>query len=227
MTFVTAEIGANWLGDFELLEFLVVASKKANINAIKLQALTPEILARHQELTYYESASVNQNNINEIDRICRKHHMEWYCTPTSPDHVELLEPFVNRYKIRTADNENKELCDKVFATGKRVIISSQRPLKYNDERIKNLYCIPRYPTQFEEHNFNLMQEFDGFSNHCLNPLVMLKAVMLGAKYLEFHLTPTKDVFTLDNHVSYTIEQFIEVNRWISLWNLKTRKVLSS
>jgi len=226
MIFVTAEIGANWLGDYELLEFLVIACKKANINAIKLQSLTPEIISRHPELTYYESASVSPDNIEEIDKICKTHNLEWYCTPTHPDHIEFLDPYVNRFKIREKDNQNKELCDKVFATGKRVIISSQKPLKYNDERIKNLYCIPRYPTQFEEHNFNLMQKLDGFSNHCLNPLVMLKAVMLGAKYLEFHLTPTKDIFTLDNHVSYTIEQFIEVNRWISVWNAKFVKVPS-
>lgn len=226
MTFITAEIGANWLGDFELLEWMVIACKKANIDAIKFQSLTPEIIAKHPELTYYQDSSVGPGNIEQIDQICKKHYLEWYCTPTHPDHVEFLDPYVNRYKIRTADCENKELCDKVFGTGKRVIISSQKLLRYDDERIKNLYCIPRYPTYFEEHNFNLMQHFDGLSNHCLNPLVMLKAIMLGAKYLEFHLTPTKDIFTLDNHVSYTIEQFIEVSRWISIWNAKIIKVAS-
>jgi len=227
MSFVTAEIGCNWMGDFKLLEYLVIFCKKANINAIKLQSLTPEIISRHPELTWYEFASVSEKNIEEIDRICRKHHMEWYCTPTHKDHIKFLDKFVNRYKIRTIDADNKELCDAVFATGKKVIISSQKPLKYNDKRIKNLYCIPRYPVQFEEYNFHFMRQFDGFSCHCINPLAILKAVMLGAEYIEFHITPTKDMFIIDNHISYTPEQMTEIMRWISIWEKQKIQLLSS
>ena len=218
MTFVTAEIGANWAGDYQLLEFLIIQCKKMNISAVKLQALSPKLLERHFELPYYSESSVNSENIEKIDKLFKKHNLEWYCTPTIPAHVDMLEPYVNRYKIRCADSNNKKLCDKVFGTGKKVIISSTRPLKYDDKRIKNLYCVPRYPTRFEEHNFNLMKKFDGFSNHCSNPLAILKAVLLGLKYIEFHMTPTHDIFMLDNHVSFTPEQAIEILRWISIYN---------
>ena len=68
-----------------------------------------------------------------------------------------------------------------------------------------------------------MRKFDGFSNHCLNPFAMLKAVMLGAKYIEFHLTPTKDMFILDNHVSYTPEEATELMRWFKLWELSHKE----
>lgn len=223
MTFVTAEIGTNWMGDFDLLEFLVISCKKSGVNAIKLQALSKELIQRHDELPWYSKSSVNRENIESIDKICKKHHMEWYCTPTYPEAVDFLEPYVNIYKIRTLDADNKKLCDMVFNTGKQVIISSPKPLRYDDKRIKNLYCIPRYPTQFQDHNFNLMRKFDGFSNHCLNPMAILKSVMLGAKYIEFHLTPTRDQFILDNHVSFTPEESIEIMRWIRLWDLSQKE----
>ena len=218
MIFVTAEIGCNWIGDFDLLEYLVKYCKTIGINAVKLQALSPEILARHEELPSYSKSSVNSTNIKAIDKICKKHHMEWYCTPTYPEAVDFLEPYVNMYKIRSADTENKNLCDMVYNTGKKVLVSSLKPLKFDDKRIINLYCIPKYPTQFQDHNFNLMRKFDGFSNHCLNPMAILKAVMLGAKYIEFHITPTKDMFIIDNHVSYTPEEATEIMRWIMIWN---------
>ena len=223
MVFITAEIGTNWMGDYNLLEYLVKYCKRIGINAIKLQALSPELLERHSELPWYPKASINRENIASIDKICKKNHMEWYCTPTYAESIDFLEEYVNIYKIRTLDNENKQLCDRVFNTGKKVIISSQKPLRYDDKRIINLYCIPRYPTQFQEHNFNLMRKFDGFSNHCLNPMAILKAVMLGAKYIEFHITPTKDMFILDNHVSFTPEEATEIMRWISVWTLSHKE----
>jgi len=218
MTFITAEIGVNWAGDYQLLEFLIIQCKKMNINAIKLQALTPELIKRHKELTYYASSSVNPDNIDRISELFKRYEFEWYCTPTEPQHVKMLEPYVNRYKIRCADSNNKKLCEAVFSTAKKVIISSTRPLRYDNKMIKNLYCVPRYPTSFEEHNFELMKQFDGFSNHSKNPLVLLKAVMMGLEFIEFHITPTNDIFLLDNHVSFTPEQVNEFMRWISIYN---------
>jgi len=228
--FITAELGCSWVGDFGTLESLIRWSKTAGCDAVKLQALSPEIIKRHPELTWYKHASVNYENVMQIDDICKHYEIEWYCTPTFPKAVEMLEPYVNKYKIRTLDNNNKKLCDAVFGTGKQVIISSEKPLRYDDKRIKNIYCIPRYPVDFHEYNYNIIKSFDGFSNHSDNPLAIFKAVEMGAEYIEFHLTPTRDLFLLDNKVSFTYLEMIEIIKWIrnhESWNNSTGKSIES
>ncbi len=230
MVFITAELGTTWQGDFISLVELVDSCKKMGFDAIKLQALNEEKLARHTELSYYKKASVTKENINEINEICTRLQIEWYCTPTYPEAVDFLEPFVNRYKISVHDSTNLKLLDKVFSTGKEVIISSEKPLKDikgKATRVKNLYCIPKYPTKYEEINFEIISQFDGFSNHCINPLAMLQAVERKIKYLEFHITSSRDHFLIDNNVSFNLLEAYDVVRWIRYyesWNNSPGKI---
>lgn len=232
MTFVTAELGTNWKGNFDILERMASACKDAGVDAVKLQALSPELLARHMELDYYTRASVNEKNIAMIDKIMRDIGIEWYSSVTYPDAVDFLEKYSNIYKIRVVDSENITIIDKCAESLQRLkkaqvqrtklIISSLRPLsqaiydKYPDTDIVNLYCIPRYPTAWGEINFNMLKnpEFEGYSNHCRNPLAILKAVRLGAKYVEFHLTDNPDDFVLDNPVSLSYSEMREVMQWL-------------
>ena len=227
MVFVTTEIGCNWLGHFTVLENIIRACKLAGVDAVKFQALSPEILSRHNEIPGYKNASINYENISQVDTLCKKYNLEWYATVTYPEAVTMLDPYVNKYKIRSKDNENKKLKDVCFNTGKTVFISSTYPHKHNSARIKNLYCIPKYPTTYADYNFNLIKQFDGFSSHCLNPLAILTAVEEGAKYIEFHVTPTQDIFIIDNKVSLSFIEMIETVKWIrkyESWNNITSEI---
>ena len=49
MVFITAEIGVNWDGDFNLAERMMVEAKKADWSAVKFQAFTEEIIKDHPE----------------------------------------------------------------------------------------------------------------------------------------------------------------------------------
>jgi len=118
------------------------------------------------------------------------------------------------YKIRCIDNQKTELINDCIATKKKVIISSLRPFDKMFKQIINLYCIPRYPVPFGEYNFDMIHLFDGFSNHCKNPLAVLYAVSRGAKYIEFHVTPTLTTFCIDNSVSFDMNETFEIMRWI-------------
>ena len=214
MIFVTAEIGCNWLGSLSALQNIITACKLAGVNAVKFQALSNKILSRHKEIPRYKLGSITFENIKQVDELCKRNKIEWYCTVTYPKAVEMLEPYVNKYKIRCLDSENKKLKDACFNTGKTVFISSTYPHKHNSARIKNLYCIPKYPTEYSDYNFNLMDQFDGFSNHCENPLAILTAVERGAKYIEMHVTPSKDIFLIDNKVSFSFVEIFEIMRWV-------------
>lgn len=215
MTFIVAELGTNWDGDLHKLKELVKDCAFAGVDAVKLQALSQDLLARHPELKYYKDSSVNKSNIGEIDQICRDYGVPWHCTITDISQIDLLKTYLNTAKIRAADCEKLDLVQATVDAFKSVIISSPRPLYYKGN-IVNLYGIPKYPTEFGEINFDMIQLMNGYSNHCMNPLAIFRAVRLGAQMVEIHVTPSRDEFHLDNKVSYTVNEIKEIIAWTRL-----------
>jgi len=183
------------------------------IDRVKFQCLSKWKIDRHPELDWYGDASVTKDNIEKIDRICHNHHIKWFATPYYKEAVDLLEPYVDMYKIRYGDRLNREIIDKCLHTHKKVIISTDRPIQSPDYT-HEIYCIPKYPTDFGEINFDMVRTMKGYSNHCLDPLAILKAHRLGAEYIEFHITSDSSKFTIDNKVSFNFGQLEEIMKWI-------------
>jgi len=216
LTFVTLEIGTSWRGDFGILEQIIKMAKYSNVDAIKFQSLSKELIERHDELKYYKSASLDKSNIVQIADMCDVYDMEFYSTVTYPEAVDFLDEYVKRYKIRCVDCFNEQIGKELKATNKEIIVSSVRPLANINGKIKNLYCIPRYPVEFNEINFDILKKFDGYSNHCKESLALFKAVLEGIEYLEFHITPSASTFLIDNSVSFSLIQTSDIMRIIRL-----------
>lgn len=210
----TAELGTNWRGDFETLERMVKKCAEAGIAAVKLQALSEELIKRHSELAYYRDSVVNEKNIKQIDKICSEYGIFWYATVMEENHMKLLHDYTSYAKIRHADSSNDMLIGSACDYFERVFVSSSLPLENKDPKIVNLYCIPQYPTEYGSINFEMITRMDGYSNHCLNPLAIFRAARLGAKYIEFHITDSREEFALDNKVSLIYEEVKEVLAWI-------------
>jgi len=211
-----AEIGTNWNGDFAKLDHMVNRCKLADMDCVKFQALSKELVLRHPELRWYGSASISPENVDKVDDICRHYDIEWFCTPCYPEAVKFLNPSVIKWKIRHADNQKKDIIDACLETNKPVYISVSRPddIDYKDKNIHKIYCIPKYPTDFGELNFDMIRELEGYSNHCLDPLAILRAVRYNAQYVEFHISPHIGSFSLDNKVSFSFEQMKEIMKWV-------------
>jgi len=215
MVFIVAELGANWRGDFEVLKRMALRCHRAGVSAVKLQALSQDLLDRHPEWDWYSNASVTPENIQEIDDNMQACGMEWFVTPCYAQAVDFIDPYVKRFKIRSADNKNQAIFDACRNTGKKIYCSVDRPPVGKMQNVVDyIYCIPKYPTEFGELNFDMIKLLKGYSNHCLDPLACLKAVRYGAEYLEFHLTDNKDDFAIDNKVSFSYSQMEEIMKWI-------------
>lgn len=216
MTFVVAEIGVNWDGDFELAKDMMKYAKSSGCNAVKFQSFNEEIVRNHHERSKLMKSSINERNIEIINELAKSIGIEWFCTPMYPEAVDLLDPFVNRFKIRLSDSkpllENKtfRLFENVLKTGKQIFISCQtspRGTKYfTHPNIKWLYCLPKYPCDFVDLDFRQIKDFDGYSNHCPHFLAPLAASILGAKILEIHITSDKSKNFLDNNVSFDYDE---------------------
>ena len=208
---IVAEVSTNWLGDFEILDDMLKVCSDCGVDAVKFQSLSQWKIDRHPELDWYEKCSVTKENIGEISDICDNYSMDWFVTPFYPEAVDFLDEHVSMYKIAYADRNNTELIYKCQETGKPVYVSTDRILDLSTYQI---YCIPQYPTEYGSINFEMIAMMDGYSNHCMDPLAVLKAHRMGAGYIEIHITPDSSRFTMDNKVSYNLGQLEEIMEWI-------------
>lgn len=226
MTFIISEIGVNWDGDFKLVEEMMSKSKEIGCNAVKFQSFNEDIVSKHPEKKRLMKASISKSNIKEIENISKSIGIEWFSTPMYTEAVELLDPFVNRFKIREFDsrqlikNKSSEIMDKILETNKEVIISSQISPKncsyYKNQKIKWLYCIPKYPCKLNEFDFKKINEFNGFSNHCTHILAPITASILGAEIIEIHITSDKSKKFVDNNVSFNYNELETIVNHIRL-----------
>ena len=226
MVFIVAEIGVNWDGDSELVSRMMKEAKDSGCNAVKFQAFQEETVRNHPQKKKLMKSSISEFNIDTINDISKSIGIEWFCTPMYPEAIELLDPYVKRFKIRSYDsksilaNQQTELLEKILATKKETIIScNESPRKtkfYGDSKIKWLYVVPKYPCQLEDINFKNLKDFDGYSNHCPLVIAPLTAVILGAKIIEVHITADKTKNYIDNNVSFNYSELNELAQQIRL-----------
>jgi N,N'-diacetyllegionaminate synthase len=219
-----AEIGVNWDGDFDLAKEMMLHAKKTGCNAVKFQAYTNEMVKDHPQKSRLENCSVTKENVNKISTIAKNVGIEWFCTPMYPEAVDFLNPFVSRFKIREHDgrelleNKSTPLLDKVFATDKEVIVSTQYSTNNctYKKNVKWLYCVPKYPCVLEDLDFKSLDEYDGFSNHCRQIIAPITAAILGSKIIEIHISANRTLDYIDNNVSFDFNELSEIVSQIRL-----------
>lgn len=224
MSFIVAEIGVNWDGDFDLAKEMMLHAKKTGCNAVKFQAYTNEMVKDHPQKKRLENCSITKENVNKISTIAKNVGIEWFCTPMYPEAVDFLNPFVSRFKIREHDgrelleNKSTPLLDKVFATDKEVIVSTQYSTKNctYKKNVKWLYCVPKYPCVLEDLDFKSLDEYDGFSNHCRQIIAPITAAILGSKIIEIHISANRTLDYIDNNVSFDFNELSEIVSQIRL-----------
>jgi len=218
--FIVSEIGVNWNGNLILAEEMIKKSKEAGANAVKFQCFNAEIVKNNPHQKELLKSSITTSNIDAINNISKKIGIEWFCTPMYSDAVSLLDPYVDRYKIRTADsvpiiqNEKSPLFESVLETGKEIMISSQKSpdncIQYGNKKISWLYVVQKYPCNFSDLDFSKIKKFDGYSNHCPYIIAPLTAAILGSKIIEIHITSDKTKSFFDNNVSFDYNELFNL-----------------
>ena len=220
MSFIVAEIGVNWDGNYQIADEMIKKAKEAGCNAVKFQAFNEKIIGEHPEKKRLMKTTISEENIEKINKIAKKNDIEWFCTPMYPDAVDLLEPYVSRFKIRMTDsinivnNQKSDILDRILQTNKEIIISSEKVptdcTHYENNKIKWLYVVPKYPCELTDLNLTNIKDFDGYSNHCPNIIAPLSASILGSKIIEIHVTLDKSKRFFDNNVSFDFTQVKEL-----------------
>ncbi|MCX6721585.1 MAG: N-acetylneuraminate synthase family protein [Candidatus Staskawiczbacteria bacterium] len=229
--FVVAEIGINHNGDIETAKKLIDMAVSAGCDAVKFQKRTIELVYAPEELVkprenpfgstngdLKRGLEFGEDKYREIDKYCKEKNIIWFASPWDVKSVDFLEKFnVPCYKIASASLTDDELLKHVKSKGKPIILSTGMSTV---EQIKNavevlgednlvlLHCTSTYPSKIEELNLKVIpwmkENFNcpiGYSGHSTGILESVIAAVLGACFVEQHITLDRAMWGSDQAAS--------------------------
>lgn len=169
-------------------------------------------------LEYKKKIEFGYKEYKEIGKYCKKKKIIWFGSPWDIPSVDFLEKFnVPCYKIPSACLTDKKLLRRIKKTKKPIILSTgMSTLKEIDEAVriigkKNmilLHCNSSYPTKIEELNLKvipfLKDRFKcvvGYSGHESGVYPTLYSIVLGACFVERHITLDRSMWGTDQSAS--------------------------
>lgn len=217
--FVIAEVGSNHMGDFLCAVEHVETAARAGANAIKFQLFRPEDILIDPSKCDLRTV-LDPAWIPRLHAACLEMRVEFMCTPFSAWAVDILDPYVNLWKVGSFEHARADVIDAVEATRKPVIASCGRGTPMTDEPWHLLYCVSKYPAEpadiclpeFQPHG-----RYAGFSDHTVSTVLPSLAVAKGAIIIEKHYRiPSADPSSPDYPHSLDTMQFSEMVKNIRL-----------
>ena len=227
-----ADIAANHDGDMARALRLIELAKEAGADAAKFQNFKADKIvsrfgfeAMGRQLSHqagwkksvfevYQDASLADEWTPRLKAKCDEVGIDYFTSPYDFESVDLVDPFLDVYKIGSGDITWLEILDYIAGKGKPVILSTgassmadvQRAMAVIMKHTKDIVlmqCNTNYtasPENFRYINLNVLRTFRqqypglilGLSDHTYGHATILGAVALGACVFEKH-------FTDDNH----------------------------
>jgi sialic acid synthase SpsE len=227
-----ADIGANHEGSLERAYKLIELAKEAGADAAKFQNFqASKIVSKYgfdnlggqlshqanwKKSVYeiYEDASIQKNWTALLKRKCNQVGIDYFTSPYDVESVDLVDPYVDVYKIGSGDITWLEIIEYIARKNKPVMIASGastmedvvraiNKIETYNENIVLMQCNTNYTVDANKYkyvNLNVLKTFAvkfpnvvlGLSDHTLGHATVLGATALGARVFEKH-------FTDDNH----------------------------
>ncbi len=226
--YFVADIGANHDGDLARAFRLIELAKKAGADAAKFQNFqAAKIVSKHgfaalgNKLSHqaswkksvyetYQDASLPFLWVKKLKAKCDQVGLEYFTSPYDFESVDLVDPFVNVYKIGSGDITWLEIIEYIAKKSKPVILATgasdmsdvrraMEVLKTYSSDIVLMQCNTNYTASAENFNYinlNVLNSFRdqfpnvilGLSDHIPGHSTVLGAVALGARVFEKHFT---------------------------------------
>jgi len=235
-----ADIGANHDGDLQRAQDLIFLAKEAGADIAKFQHFRAESIAsdfgfRHLRscrlldgLTrpiyeIYEEASMNPDWSPVLAETCRKAGITFMTTPTSPELVDEVDPYVPAFKVASGDLTWTQLIEYMAAKQKPILLATgmatfeevsravETVLQHHDEVVL-MQCNTNYSGGVDNFRFvhlNVLKAFRamypgmplGLSDHTPGHAAVLGAIALGARVIEKHFTDDNSRDGADHAIS--------------------------
>jgi len=227
-TYFVADIAANHDSDFERAKLLIRLCAEAGANAAKFQNFRASKIVSdrgfralgaqvsHQAgwkksvFEVYHDATVPWEWTPLLKQECDACGIDYFSTPYDAEAVDMLDAYVDMFKIGSGDITWPELLRKVASKGKPVLLATgasdlaevkqavEEVLKFNDQLVL-MQCNTNYTASkenFRHIHLRVLQTYRGLfpsvvlglSDHTLGHSTTLGAVALGARVIEKHFT---------------------------------------
>jgi sialic acid synthase SpsE len=196
--FVIAEAGSSHDGVFDNMLACIKVAHRAGANAVKFQwhsdsdRLAARMNAPEARDTYARYAWPKEW-LPMLSKDAHAKGLEFLCTVDLVEDIEVVAPYVDRFKIASWGATNVEFCQAHVKFQKPLIISTgccdiNEFLPLPNPNAWVLHCVSAYPAPLEEANLGVIARYglDGWSDHTANPLTGALAVAAGARILEVH-----------------------------------------
>lgn len=227
-----ADIAANHDGDLNRAFKLIELAKEAGADCAKFQNFKADtIVSRdgfkglgkqlaHQSswkksvYEVYKDASLNEEWTHLLKEKCDEVGIEYMTTPYNLEVVDLVDPFVNAYKIGSGDITWSEMLATVasknkvtmLATGASYIEEVDRAVNFIldiNSKLVLMQCNTNYTASSDNYryvNISVLEEYKkrypnavlGLSDHTFGHATVLGAMMEGACVFEKHFTDDND-----------------------------------
>ena len=223
-----ADIGANHNGSLERAIRLIHLAKQAGADAAKFQNFQAnKIVSKtgfdnmkgklsHQSnweksvFEGYEDASIPKNWTKLLKEECKKVGIDYFTSAYDFESVDLVDPYVDMYKIGSGDISWLEIIEYTISKKKPVLLATGASSYEDVKRVMNLalkqtnnlvlmQCNTNYTGSKENYkycNLNVLKQFAkdypnvvlGLSDHTAGHATTLGAIALGARVIEKHFT---------------------------------------
>lgn len=227
-----ADIGANHDGQIERALRLIELAKEAGAHAAKFQNFSAsKIVSKrgfdklgsqlsHQSAwkksvyEIYEDASIDRNWTQVLKEKCDKIGIEYFTSAYDFESVDLVDDFVNVYKIGSGDITWIDIINYTASKGKPILIASGASEMKDVERAVNILrrfdvpvclmqCNTNYTLDVDKYkyvNLNVLKTYKqkfpdillGLSDHTFGHATVVGAIALGARIIEKHFTDDND-----------------------------------
>lgn len=223
-----ADIGANHNGSLEKARALIHLASEAGADAAKFQNFQAgkivsqrgfEVLkgqlahqSKWKKSVYevYEDASINKEWTQILKQECDAVGIDYFTSPYDFDSVDLVDPFVELYKIGSGDISWIEIIEYILNKQKPVLIATGAANMFDVHRVMDIalaktkdlvlmQCNTNYTGSLENFRFsnlNVLKTFAqafpntmlGLSDHTPGHSTTLGSIALGARVIEKHFT---------------------------------------
>jgi N-acetylneuraminate synthase len=169
-------------------------------------------------LEYRHRIEFGYDDYTEIDRYCRQRGIAWFASCWDEPSVDFIEQFSPVcYKIASASLTDDSLLTYINTKGRPMILSTgmstMQEIRHavsllDRNRLLVAHCTSSYPCKPEELNLRMIQtlrqEFDfpiGYSGHEVGLQTTYAAVVLGACFVERHITLDRAMWGSDQAAS--------------------------
>ena len=227
-TFIIAEIGINHSGSYKKCKKMIKEFSKGGADAVKLQTINIEESYAKNTVSYkeFKDKDFSISQLNRLRLYAKKFGLVFLSTPGDfSSYQKLKKSGVKIFKISSGLFTNLPLIKAILQDGYPLIISTGMSTKkeidnlYNKliKKTKNfsiLKCTSLYPNKDNDVNLNNLDNFlksynvlIGYSDHTLDDIASIGAVVKGAKIIEKHVTLNKKQNGGDHKISLEPSEF--------------------